>query len=107
MTKNNNLKILLGKRIKELRNKKGLTQEKLAEMVDIGERNLSKIECGANFVTAETLSKILSALDVVARELFDYEHHKNKEALKKELIDGINNDTLDVELLYKIYKSLN
>lgn len=106
MTKNNDVRILLGKRIKELRNKKGLTQEKLAEMVDIGERNLSKIECGAHFVTADTLSKILSALDVEARELFDYEHHKSKETLKKELLDGINNDALDIELLYKIYKSI-
>jgi len=100
-------KKLLGKRIKELRNKKGLTQERLAEMVDIGERNLSKIECGTYFIKAETLSKILSALDIEARELFDYEHHKTKEALKKELINGIDNDTLDVELLYKIYKSLS
>jgi len=106
MTKNNDIKVLLGKRIKELRNRKGLTQEKLAELVDIGERNLSKIECGTNFVTADTLSKILSALDVEARELFDYEHHKSKEAIKKELINGLDDDKIDVELLYRVYKSL-
>lgn len=107
MAKDNNIKLLLGKRIKELRNKKGLTQEKLAEMVDIGERNLSKIECGTNFIKADTLSKLLTALDVEARELFNFEHHKNKEVLKQELISSINNDTLDVQLLYKVYKSIN
>lgn len=36
------MKELLGKRIKELRTQKQLTQEQLAEMVDMGERNLSK-----------------------------------------------------------------
>ncbi|MDD3012375.1 MAG: helix-turn-helix transcriptional regulator [Candidatus Gastranaerophilales bacterium] len=106
MTKNNDIKILLGKRIKELRIKKGLTQERLAEMVGIGERNLSKIECGTNFVTSETLSKMLIALDVEAQELFDYGHHKEKEALKNELINALNDDTVDVELLYRIYRAL-
>ena len=52
-----NMKELLGKRIKELRTQKQLTQEQLAEMVDMGERNLSKIECGINFVSADTLEK--------------------------------------------------
>ena len=36
------MKELLGKRIKELRIKKQLTQEQLAEMTDMGERNLAK-----------------------------------------------------------------
>lgn len=72
MAKNNDIKILLGKRIKELRIKKGLTQERLAEIIGIGERNLSKIECGTNFVTSETLSKLLTALDIQATDKFFY-----------------------------------
>ena len=107
MKEENNLKVLLGKRIKELRNKKGLTQEELAELVGVGERNLSKIECGNNFVTAETLSKILIALDVEAKDLFDYEHHKTKELQKNELINALKTDNVNVELLYKLYKVLS
>lgn len=42
-------KRLLGTRIKELRTKKELTQEELAEKICVGERNLSKIECGEIF----------------------------------------------------------
>ena len=64
MDNNTDIKKLLGRRIKELRTKKGLTQEKLAELVGVGERNLSKIECGNNFVTSETLTNILNALEV-------------------------------------------
>lgn len=107
MKEENNLKVLLGKRIKELRNKKGLTQEELAELVGVGERNLSKIECGNNFVTAETLSKILMALGVEAKDLFDYEHHKTKELQKNELINALKTDNVNVELLYKLYKVLS
>lgn len=59
------MKELLGKRIKELRTQKQLTQEQLAEMVDMGERNLSKIECGINFVSADTLEKSVKALGVL------------------------------------------
>ena len=40
------------KRIKELRLKRGLTQGKLGEMINVVERNMSKIECGKSFVTA-------------------------------------------------------
>ena len=55
MKDNADIKKLLGRRIKELRESKDLTQEQLAEKIGIGQRNLSKIECGNNFVTSETL----------------------------------------------------
>ena len=74
MDNNIDIKKLLGRRIKELRTKKGLTQEKLAELVGVGERNLSKIECGNNFVTSETLTNILNALEVEPDELFHFQH---------------------------------
>jgi len=104
--KSNDIKILFGKRLKELRIKKGLTQEQLAEIIGVGERNVSKIECGKNFVKLETLTNILNALDIEPQELFDYEHLQDKETLKKELINGLKNDTVDVELLYRIYEAL-
>lgn len=106
MKKNIEIKKLLGKRIKELRNKKGLTQEKLAEMIGVGERNLSKIECGNNFVTAETLSKIIDALEIESKELFDFNHHNDKQLLKEELLDGIKKEKVDIKLLYKLYCSI-
>ena len=100
------MKVLLGKRIKELRTQKRLTQEQLAEMVDMGERNLSKIECGVNFVSAETLEKIAHALGVSAKEVFDFEHLKDKDLLKAELLNAISEDKIDVDLLYRIYQSI-
>ena len=106
MNNNIDIKKLLGRRIKELRTKKGLTQEKLAELVGVGERNLSKIECGNNFVTSETLTNILNALDIEPTELFNFQHLKNTEDLKTELIDAIKNDKIDIKLLYQFYRSI-
>ena len=100
------IKQLLGKRIKELRIKRNLTQEYLAEQIGIGQRSLSRIECGNSFVTAETLSKLLEILNIEARELFDYNHKKDKECLKEELIRAIMQETIDIEVLYKFYTSL-
>lgn len=106
MDNNTDIKKLLGRRIKELRTKKGLTQEKLAELVGVGERNLSKIECGNNFVTSETLTNILNALEVEPSELFNFQHLKNIDELKTELIDAITNEKVDIKLLYQFYNSI-
>ena len=96
----------MGRRIKELRESKDLTQEQLAEKIGIGQRNLSKIECGNNFVTSETLSKIISALQVEAKDLFDFNHKNDKEILKRELFEAIKEEKVDIELLYRFYQSV-
>lgn len=106
MENNLDIKKLLGKRIKELRTRKNLTQAQLAEMVDIAERTLSKIECGQTFVTADTLAKIITALEVEPAELFNFKHLEEKEILKDELITAIKNEEVDIPTLYRIYKSL-
>lgn len=100
------MKKLLGKRIKELRQQKKLTQEELSELLDIGERNLSKIECGVNFVSAETLEKLASALGVKYKDIFDFENLTDTVDKKEELLDSIKNETVDVNLLYRIYCAL-
>ena len=106
MTDAAELKKLLGKRIKELRTKRGFSQEQLAEMIDVGQRNLSKIECGNNFVTAETLSKLLAALNIEAKELFDFNHHNDKAFLKQELLSAVSEEKVNLELLYRFYEAV-
>lgn len=106
MKNNTNIKKLLGRRIKELRQKKGLTQEQLSDMINVGERNLSKIECGNNFVTAETLSKIIDALEIEPQELFNFKHLEEKNELKEELIEAIRTEQVDIKLMYQFYKSI-
>ncbi len=106
MENDTNIKKVLDKRIKELGENRNLTQEKLAEIVGIGQRNLSKIECGNNFITAETLSNIANALKVEPKDLFDFNHKNDKQILKRELLEVISEEKIDIELMYHFYKSI-
>ena len=106
MENNLEIKKLLGQRIKELRTKKGLTQDQLTEKLNVGQRTLSKIERGNAFVSAETLAKLLTALDVGIDELFNFAYQQEKEAIKVELIDAIQHEKVDISIMYRIYKSL-
>lgn len=99
-------KKMFGKRIKELRVKNGLSQEQLAEMIDVGERNLSKIECGNVFVKAKTFAKLIDALKIEPKELLDFSKYDEFEYIKTTLIEGIQTEKIDIHLLYRIYKAI-
>ena len=61
----------LGNRIREIRISRSLTQEALAEKINLSAKSLSQIELGNNFVSAETLEEICKALDITHNVLFD------------------------------------
>lgn len=103
-----NIKKQLGEKIKRIRKSKNITQEQLAEIIDISSRNLSGIELGNYFVKAETLEKILKALDVTTEELFSNDHLKEKAELIKEINLHLKKFSQNkVECVYKIVKYLN
>lgn len=106
MITNTDIKKLLGKKIKELRLKKGYTQEQLSELIGVGERNLSKIECGNNFITSETLANLVNILEIEAKDLFNFKHLREKDELKKELIEAIINESVDIKLMYQFYETV-
>ena len=105
MENNLDIKGLLGKRIKDLRTERKLTQDKLSEMVGFGQRTLSKLERGKTFITAEHLAKLLTALDIGIEDLFNFGYLQEKEILKEELITAIRKEEVNIEILYRIYKS--
>lgn len=98
-----NIKSLLGKKIKQYRILRGYTQEQLSEMLNISQRTLSGIECGNNFLTAQTFEKILKVLEISPDELFYLEYLKSKKEIVNELIEDIKSQT-DEEKLRMIYK---
>lgn len=56
---------MLSKNIRKFRQKKGLSQDKLAKLADVTHTTLVKIESGANDnPTIKTLMKIAEALEV-------------------------------------------
>src|SRR5271157_3927945 len=65
-----NIKRILGENIKKYRKMVGLTQDQLAEKLEVGPKHLSNIEIGRKFVTAELLEKLSSILKVSPSSLF-------------------------------------
>lgn len=99
----------LGRKIKKIRTEKGYTQERLSEMIDISQRALSSIELGDNFVTAETLDKLLKVLEITAEELFSTNKHKEPDDLIRminENIARIGKDSEKLEIIYNLTHSL-
>ena len=60
----------VGKRVKEVRKKYGLTQEDLAEKVGVSATYISSIERGLSFPRGEVLVGILNALNVSSDFVF-------------------------------------
>lgn len=96
----------LGEKIKRVRKTRGITQEQLAEMIDISPRSLSNIEVGGCFVKSETLEKIIDALNITTEELFANEHIKSNVELLKDIYSYINQVKNDNKILSKIYRIL-
>ena len=98
-------KKLLGIRIKELRKHRGLTQEKLAELIGIETGSLSAIESGRHYPSLTTVEKISSILNMEMKKFFDFNHNKPKE----EKIIYIKNSLSELpeELINIVYTMIN
>ena len=68
-----NERLLLGRRIRSLRNIKGWTQEELGRQADLSYKFIGEIERGQQNSSFDTLVKIAIALKVEILELFRYE----------------------------------
>lgn len=102
------LKTKIGARIQEIRKQRGLTQEKLAEKIDMDTPNLSNIERGKKFMTAQTLEKIALALDVEPKEFFEFGHLKTKEELISQIDELLQEMPLEkIQACYKFINLLN
>ena len=63
----------LGKNIKKYRKLKNLSQNQLAEMVDLSREHLACIETGKAFISLRKLFLIADILEVPVKNLIDFE----------------------------------
>ena len=63
----------LGKKVRECRKRKQLTQEQLAEIVDISPSFLGHIERGSRVASLETFARLCNALEVSPHYLLSAE----------------------------------
>ena len=98
-------KKLLGKKIQAIRKSKGLTQEKLAEIIDIETPSLSYLETGKYAPSVETLQKLCDALNVEPWEFY-YFSELSDEDKKNELKKALDENPKLIKTLYNFYKLL-
>ena len=70
---NSNFKQAFGRNLKQIRKFRNITQEALAEMIEIHPRQVSKIETGDHFPNSSTLENICIALSISPRDLSNFE----------------------------------
>ncbi|WP_433778634.1 DUF4870 domain-containing protein [Flavobacterium anhuiense] len=71
----------IGKKIKEIRKKKGLSQEELAETSKVNLRTIQRIENDENEPRGKTLNLICEVLDINTEDVLDYGKHEDKSYL--------------------------
>lgn len=100
---------ILGDNIKRLRKARNLKQEELAELIGLEIKSLSLIETGKGFVSAKTLEKLTSVLNVQASELFELQYNKDAELIYSSIIkklDLIKNNYTKLQTVDLVVKSL-
>lgn len=66
------IEVKVGRRIKELRNKLGISQEELGFRSGVHRTYIASLEVGKRNVSISTLEKIVIALNVSLSEFFDF-----------------------------------
>ena len=99
----------LGNNIKRIRKAKGLTQDRLVELLGVEIKSLSLIETGRGFVSARTLEKLTDVLNVTAAELFDTDDNKEPEKIYNSILSNlelIKNNADKLETINLAIKSI-
>ena len=97
----------LGKRVREIRKRRGLTQAQLAEIVGLSDNFISMIERGTGHPTLEVVGRIANVLEVDLPELFE----KRAALSRREAVNQLQalmerRSPQDVELLLAIAKAI-
>lgn len=87
----------IGMRIRDIRKKKGLTQDQLAEAVGVVTTHISHIETGAGVASLPTLISIINELDCSADEILCMEVKKAR-PLRYEWLEDILADCSEQEM---------
>jgi transcriptional regulator with XRE-family HTH domain len=89
----------LGRRVKDLRRRRGYTQEQLAERIEINPKYLSSIERGAENPTLDLLCRLAKGLQVDLYELFHVEPDAAQPERLRRKLEGLIADIRPEDLL--------
>lgn len=102
---------LFGARIKEIRKKRGMTQEDVAKILNIEPTSFSRFERGERSTTLDMIEQIACALSVEIKDLFEFELLRTSEQTREEakeacvkMLDTANED--EIKSMQKIMRAL-
>jgi transcriptional regulator with XRE-family HTH domain len=94
---------IIGTRLKQARLNKKITQEKLAEMIDVSVTYVSKIERGSTNINLKRLSELCDILEVSEGEILNGTSNKSPSYMTKEFNDLLKNCPAEkINLIYNI-----
>ncbi|MEW6682526.1 MAG: helix-turn-helix transcriptional regulator [Nitrospirota bacterium] len=100
-------KVLLGARIKELRKRRGWTQDQVAERTGIDPKHLSRLEVGAGFPSLDTLERLARVLRVDLKDFFEYAHQDHPHTLRAVAVTFVNDATDEqLRLIVKLLRAV-
>ena len=96
---------IIGERLKQARINKNLTQEKLAEQIDVSVAFLSRIERGSSLINLKRLNQLCSILGVTEGEILNGVSENSHCYLNKDLSNLIKNCPPEkIRLIYNVTK---
>lgn len=66
------IKILVGKRVKELRNNLNISQEELADIAELDRTYITSVESGRRNISIVNVEKLAMALNTTLAEFFNF-----------------------------------
>lgn len=101
-----NIKVLFGRKIREYRKKRNMTQAQLAEIVCVDDKHISCIESGKNFPSPDLIERLSNALNVEPKDLFEFYYLQDSENLKEDIISMLEKLELnELQLVHKYIRS--
>ena len=98
---------VIGSRIKEARLSKNLTQEELADEIDISVAFLSRVERGNSHINLKRLNQLCDLLDVSEGYLLNGASSSSENYLDKEFTDLIKSVSPEKQkLIYNVAKTI-
>ena len=98
---------IIGQRLQKTRLEKNMTQESLAEQLDVSVAFLSRIERGLSHINLKRLSQICSILGVSEGYILNDTSNTSKQYLVSEFNDILSNCSADKQkLIYEIAKTI-
>lgn len=104
-----NIKFIIGQRIRNYRIQKNLSQEQLSELANCHPTYIGQLERGEKNATLESIQKVAQALNIPLSQLFEkIEEKQNEESIPLQIYDFFSSkNKKEQKYLYQILMEID